>query len=83
MKIQNDPINFFNYLHNRSFPTLSVLQEQKIIDTLFVLFVLYLITSAMECWSSWNTPKYVSLLSVSLTNPLDYQRLPVPRRLLT
>lgn len=48
MKIQNDPINFFNYLHNHSFPTLSVLQEQKIIDTLFVLFVLYLITSAMN-----------------------------------
>lgn len=49
MKIQNDPINFFNYLHNHFFPTLSVLQEQKIIDTLFELFVLYLITSAMEC----------------------------------
>lgn len=83
MKIQNDPINLFNYLYNHSFSTLSVLQEQKIIDNLFVLFVLYLITSGMKCWSSWNILKYVSLLSVSLNNPLDYQRLPVPRRLLT
>lgn len=44
MEIQSDPIHLFNYLHNHSFPIMSVVQEQKIIDTLFVLFVLYLIT---------------------------------------
>lgn len=44
MEIQNDPVNLFNYFHNHSFPTMLAVQEQKIIDTLFVLFVLYLIT---------------------------------------
>lgn len=39
MKIQNVPINLFNYLNVHSFPSMSVLQGlKKIIDTLFCAF---------------------------------------------